>query len=162
MRVDIQIQFEGLEELLKAFERAASDSEIREVNRKIVDKVKPEAKAMMAGKIPRSGDLSLSGRWFGVKSHVSAHAADSVPVEETKNKGTGASAEVGWTAADNSDYFYMKFKNWGANAVTKPGRAPIVHAKLNFVEDTAEYAEERLRRTAEQEYQAFLDDTIGR
>ena len=62
--MDIQIQFEGLEELLKAFERAASDSEIREVNRKIVDMVKPEAKSVMAGKIPRSGNLSLSGRWF--------------------------------------------------------------------------------------------------
>lgn len=160
--MNIQIQFEGLEELLKAFERAASDGEIREVNRKIVDKVKPEAKNVMARKIPRSNDLLLSGRWFGVKSHVSAHAADSVPVEATKNRGTSASAEVGWTLKDHSDYFYMKFKNWGAQATTKPGRSPIVHEGMHFVEDTAEYAEEKLRRTAEQEYQAFLNDTIGR
>lgn len=159
--MQIEMDVSGMEDLLKAFERAASDDEIRAANRKIVDMVKPETQETMAKKIPRSRDLSKSGRWFGVKSQVSTHAADSVPAEKTKTRGTSASAEVGWKLSDHSDYFYMKFMNWGADSVTKDGRGAIHHPELHFVEQAGEYAEGRMQKVAEQEYKAFLDKTLG-
>ena len=37
----IEMEFEGLEELVKAFEKAAGDDEIKATNRKIVEKSEP-------------------------------------------------------------------------------------------------------------------------
>lgn len=52
----VEMEFQGLQELLKAFEDAASDAEIAEVNRKIVEKSEPVVKKIMSGKIPKSAD----------------------------------------------------------------------------------------------------------
>ena len=109
----VEMEFQGLQELLKAFEDAASDAEIAEVNRKIVEKGEPVVKKIMSGKIPKSADIKKSGRGFGTKSSVSTHAADSVPMGKPKVKGAGVSAEVGWDKSDNSEHFYVKFINWG-------------------------------------------------
>ena len=109
----IEMEFKGLEELVKAFEAAASESDIMAVNKKIVEKSKPVVKRIMSGKVPKSADISKSGRGFGTKSSVSAHAADSVPVGAVKVRDTVAAAEVGWEKSDTSEHFYVKFINWG-------------------------------------------------
>ena len=108
----IEMEFQGLQELVRAFEKAASDEEIKETNRRIVEKGEPIVKRIMSGKIPKSADISKSGRGFGSKSSVSAHAADSVPIGQVKVKNTGATAEVGWDKSDRSEHFYVKFINW--------------------------------------------------
>ena len=110
--MNVELEFEGLGDLVKAFEKAASDEEIKATNKKIVEKAQPVVQRIMSGKIPKSADISKSGRGFGSKSKVSAHAADSIPLEKMKYKGTSASAEVGWDKSDNSDHFYVKFINW--------------------------------------------------
>ena len=46
----VEMEFQGLQELLKAFEDAASDAEIAEVNRKIVEKSEPVVKKICPGK----------------------------------------------------------------------------------------------------------------
>ena len=64
----IEMEFQGLKELMKAFEDAASDEDIRAVNKKIVEQGEPVVKRIMSGKIPKSADIKLSGRgsqWFG-------------------------------------------------------------------------------------------------
>ena len=71
----IEMEFKGLEELVKAFEAAASDEDIKATNKKIVEKSEPVVKRIMSGKVPKSADISKSGRGFGTKSHVSAQAA---------------------------------------------------------------------------------------
>ena len=109
----IEMEFQGLQELMKAFEDAASDEDIRAVNKKIVEQGEPVVKRIMSGKIPKSADIKLSGRGFGSKSSVTSHAADSVPLGAVKVKDTGASANVGWEKSDNSEHFYVKFINWG-------------------------------------------------
>ena len=63
----IEMEFQGLKELMKAFEDAASDEDIRAVNKKIVEQGKPVVKRIMSGKIPKSADIKLSGRGFGSK-----------------------------------------------------------------------------------------------
>ena len=48
----IEMEFQGLKELMKAFEDAASDEDIRAVNKKIVEQGEPVVKPIMSGKIP--------------------------------------------------------------------------------------------------------------
>lgn len=147
----IEMKFEGLDELVKAFEKAASDDEIKATNRKIVEKSEPVIKRIMSGKIPKSADISKSGRGFGSKGHPSAHAADSVPIGKVKVKDTGASAEVGWDKGTKAEHFYVKFINWGT--IYQPPR--------EFIFATGREADDELQKIAEQEYQSFLDNTVG-
>lgn len=144
------MEFQGLQELVRAFEKAASDEEIKETNRRIVEKGEPIVKRIMSGKIPKSADISKSGRGFGSKSSVSAHAADSVPIGQVKIKNTGATAEVGWDKSDRSEHFYVKFINWGT--IYQPPR--------EFIYATGRDADAELQKIAEQEYQTFLDNTV--
>lgn len=146
----IDMEFQGLQELVKAFEKAASDDEIKEVNKRIVEKSEPIVKRIMSGKIPKSADVSKSGRGFGSKSSVTAHAADSVPVGKVKVKDTGATADVGWEKSDNSEHFYVKFINWGT----------IYRPPQEFIYATGREADGEIQRVAEQEYQSFLDNTV--
>lgn len=92
----IDMEFKGLEELVKAFESAASDEDIAQVNKTIAEKGEPVVQRIMSGKIPKSKDIKKSGRGFGSKSSVSAHAADEIPIGKVKVNGTGATADVGW------------------------------------------------------------------
>lgn len=147
----VEMEFKGLEELVKAFEKMASDDEIKEVNKSIVEKSEPIIKRIMSGKIPKSSDISKSGRGFGTKSQVSAHAADSIPIGKVKMKESGASAEIGWDKSDKSDHFYVKFINWGT--IYQPPR--------EFIYATGREADGELQKIAEQEYQNFLDQTVG-
>lgn len=148
----IEMEFKGLEELVKAFEKIASDEEIKATNRKIVEKSEPVVKQIMSGKIPKSADISKSGRGFGTKSKVSSHAADSVPIGKVKIKNTGASAEVGWDKSYRGDHFYVKFINWGT----------IYRPPQEFIYATGREADGKLQEIAEKEYQLFLDNTVGR
>lgn len=91
----IDMEFKGLEELVKAFESAASDEDIAQVNKTIAEKGEPVVQRIMSGKIPKSKDIKKSGRGFGSKSSVSAHAADEIPIGKVKVNGTGATADVG-------------------------------------------------------------------
>lgn len=148
--VRIEMEFQGLQELIKAFEAAASDEDVKAVNKRIVEKGQPVVKRIMSGKIPKSANMKLSGRGFGTKSHVSAHAADSVPVGKVKFKETGASADVGWAKSDNSEHFYVKFINWGT----------IYRPPQEFIYATGREADSELQKIAEREYQSYLDNTV--
>ena len=146
----IEMEFDGLEELVKAFEKAASDDAIKATNKKIVERAQPVVKRIMSGKVPKSADISKSGRGFGSKSSVSSHAADSVTVGKVSIKDTGASAEVGWDRSDKSEHFYVKFINWGT----------IYRPPQEFIYATGREADSELQKIAEQEYQSFLDSTV--
>ena len=84
-------------------------------------------------------------------SPVSAHAADSIPMEKVKLKETGAESNIGWTKADNSEHFYVKFINCGTKK-----RPP-----QEFIYETGREVDAQIQEIAEQEYQAYLDRTVG-
>lgn len=149
----VEMEFKGLEELVKAFEAAASDEEIKEVNKTIAEKSEPVVQRIMSGKMPKSADISKSGRGFGSKSSVSAHAADEIPMGKVKVKGTGATADVGWekNTQDEGGHFYVRFINWGT----------IYRPPQEFIYATGREADAELQRIAEQEYQSYLDRTVG-
>ena len=140
----IDMEFKGLEELVKAFESAASDEDIAQVNKTIAEKGEPVVQRIMSGKIPKSKDIKKSGRGFGSKSSVSAHAADEIPIGKVKVNGTGATADVGWekNTQDEGGHFYV--------------RPP-----QEFIYATGREADAELQKIAEQEYQAYLDRTVG-
>ena len=104
----------------------------------------------MARRIPRAADHKKSGSAWSKPS--GGPAADNVPQENPKKSGDGYAAKVGWTLDDNSEYFYMKFVNWGT--LKMPPR--------DFVEPTAQAVEPQLQKIAEEEYQAELDKRLGR
>ena len=148
----MQIQLDGLalQELVTALEAAEGDEARAAVDKRIVkrgaDIVKPE----MTRRIPRAADHKKSGSaWFKPSG---GPAADNVPKENPKKNGEGYAAKVGWELDDSSEYFYMKFVNWGT--LKMPPR--------DFVEPTADVVEPQLQRIAEEEYQAELDKRLGR
>lgn len=149
----IEMEFQGLQELMKAFEAAASDEDIKEVNKKIVTRGQPVVKRIMSGKMPKSADIKLSGRGFGTKSSVTAHAADEIPTGKVKVKNTGATADVGWekNTQDEGGHFYVRFINWGT----------IYRPPQEFIYATGREADEELKKIAEQEYQSYLDNTLN-
>lgn len=151
--MNVEMEFKGLEELVKAFEAAASDEEIKEVNKTIAEKAEPVVQRIMSGKMPKSADISKSGRGFGSKSSVSAHAADEIPMGKVKVKGTGATADVGWekNTQDEGGHFYVRFINWGT----------IYRPPQEFIYATGREADAELQKIAEQEYQNYLDRTVG-
>ncbi len=146
----IDMEFKGLQELMRAFENAASDDDVKKVNKEIIEESEPVVKRIMSGKIPKSADISKSGRGFGSKSSVSSHAADSVPIGAVKMKDTGATADVGWDKSDNSEHFYVKFINWGT----------IHRPPQEFIYETGRSADAEMQKIAEKKYQAYLDNTL--
>ena len=134
----IDMEFKGLEELVKAFESAASDEDIAQVNKTIAEKGEPVVQRIMSGKIPKSKDIKKSGRGFGSKSSVSAHAADEIPIGKVNTQ-------------DEGGHFYVRFINWGT----------IYRPPQEFIYATGREADAELQKIAEQEYQAYLDRTVG-
>ena len=147
----IEMEFQGLDELVKALERCATEKEIQTLNKNIVTQAQPFIKAEMSREMPKSRNQELSGRGFGSKSHPSGHAANAVPIEKVKVQGTRAEADVGWTKSDNSEHFYVKFINWGT--VDRPPQ--------EFIYKAGRAAEGKIQSIAEKEYQNFLDRTVG-
>lgn len=148
--MEINMEFQGLRELMKAFEAAASDEDIKQVNKQIVEKSTPVVKRIMSSKIPRSANIKLSGRGFGTKNPVTEHAADSIPIGKVKMNKSGASADVGWDKSYNGDHFYVKFINWGT----------IYRPPQEFIYATGREADAELQEIAEKEYQSYLDNTL--
>lgn len=144
----VGITFEGLEELTKACEDCASELELANVNRKIVERSSAVVKSAMQKRIPMSGDNSKSGK-NGVRP--GGHARPNVPVSAIKFDGAAASAEVGWKLSDNSEYFYMKFVNWGTTKM----------APREFIQSAIAEVEGQISEIARQEYEALLKTKIG-
>lgn len=68
----IDMEFKGLEELVKAFESAASDEDIAQVNKTIAEKGEPVVQRIMSGKIPKSKDIKKVGEG-SVQNHPCPH-----------------------------------------------------------------------------------------
>lgn len=149
----INLEFMGLEELMKGVEMAGDDSEIRELNKSIISQVQPHAVKAMESRMPRSKDISKSGRGWGTQRPVTAHAADSIPVQKVRaHNQTGARGSVGWeNIQDAGDYFYVKFINWGT----------LLQPPQEFVFSAGREVDGILKGIAEKEYQAFLLKKIG-
>lgn len=142
------VTFTGLEELLKACEDCASEAELGIVNRRIVERSANVVKEAMQKRIPVSADNSKSGK-KGVRP--GGHARPNVPVSSIKMTGAAASVEVGWKLSDASEYFYMKFVNWGTTKM----------APREFIQSAVAEVEDQIGEIARHEYEALLKAKIG-
>ncbi|MGL5086682.1 MAG: HK97-gp10 family putative phage morphogenesis protein, partial [Clostridium sp.] len=106
----MNIQFEGLDEIIKEVEGLANESELERVNYKILKECGKKAQDTVKSKMPVSKDASKSGR---KGSRTGQHSSSKVPLSGVKSKNGYQSILVGWDKADNSPYFYVKFTEWG-------------------------------------------------
>lgn len=144
----ITLDFSGIQDTMKQLEAVATDQEQREANKRIVNRSTPIVKQAMQGHVPVSSDNSKSGR---IGYRPGGHAKENVPISKITTRGTQAWADVGWTLGDSSEYFYMKFVEWGTWKM--PPR--------DFIEVAIRETEHQIAAIAEQEYKALLDRKLG-
>ena len=151
MKIDFDTA--GLDELIKKMNQVANNTERLEIDKKIVKKCGQYIKPVMQTEIPRSKDNSKSGRKLkggGSSRPTHGHAADNVPVSGARVKSGSAYVEVGWKLSDNSEYFYMKFINWGT---TKMPPNPIITRTIKKCENGCV-------QIASDEYQNFINTKL--
>ncbi|MEE0110815.1 MAG: HK97-gp10 family putative phage morphogenesis protein [Oscillospiraceae bacterium] len=144
----IKLDFSGIEETLKQLEDCATDKEQRAANKRVVERSQPIVKKAMQGHIPVSADNATSGK---IGYRPGGHAKENVPISKIRTSGTQAWAEVGWTLGDSSEYFYMKFVEWGTWKM--PPR--------DFIEVAIRETEYQIAAIAEQEYKALIARKLG-
>lgn len=145
-----EMEFEGLQELQKGIDALANSRELGEINKRIVEECSKITKNKASSNIHRSKDHRRSGR-AGIRTP--GHAADNVPVSKVKKiSNVDYECNVGWEKADNSEYFYMKFEEWGVSG----GEAHAPFLK------TVQSLNKEYSKIAEKEYQKFLDKNIGK
>lgn len=107
----IIMEFEGLQDLIKACEKVASEEEINAVTKKALKKIIPIAEVESKRNYPRSDNPEKSGR---AGSRTGQHSADNIPSKIKKQNGNYV-AIVGWDKGDTSPYFYNKFLEFGTS-----------------------------------------------
>lgn len=144
----IALDFSGLEELMKNLEDCATDTELKAANKRIVNRSTPIVKEAMQKRIPVSANNAKSGK---AGYRPGGHAKNNVPISRISTRGTQAWAEVGWTLGDSSEYFYMKFVEWGTWKM--PPR--------DFIEIAIKETEDQIAAIAKDEYEALLALKLG-
>jgi HK97 gp10 family phage protein len=110
--MSIEMEFEGLDDLIKTFESLASETEVDTANKKILKECGDLAYQTVQPLIHKSEDNSKSGR---KGSRPQGHASDNVPKPKFRRKGGRQYIVVGWEKSDNSPYYYMKMEEWGTS-----------------------------------------------
>lgn len=152
--MEISFDTANLDELIKTMNQIANNPERLEVDKKIVKRCGDYTKPVMQKEIPRSRDNSKSGRRLkggGTSRPQHGHAADNIPMSRPTIKDGAAKVEIGWKLSDNSEYFYMKFVNWGT--ASRPPNPFITRAVKKSENEYVEIATE--------EYQDFIKTKMG-
>lgn len=142
------LDFSGLQEQLKALEELTSEKEMKAANKRVVERSTPIVKKAMQKHIPVSANNEKSGK-EGYRP--GGHAKENVPISKITTRGTQAWAEVGWDLGDASEYFYMKFVEWGTWKM--PPR--------DFIEAAIRETEIQIVAIAKKEYEALLKTKLG-
>mgnify|MGYP004515938937 FL=1 len=145
----MDFEFVGLNELIQKMEECADLSQQIAVDTKIINQAKSIVHETMKSMINRSKDHSKSGKKSSRPKH--GHAADNIPISAIKSNGTYVYCDVGWHLSDNSEYFYMKFINWGTFRIMP----------ADFTGKTKNKIESQLASIAQKEYQSFLNQKLG-
>ncbi|MCQ4699085.1 HK97 gp10 family phage protein [Paeniclostridium sordellii] len=110
--MSIEMEFEGLDELIKTVELLASEAEVDTSNKKILKECGELAYSTVKPLIHKSKDNSKSGR---KGRRPQGHASDNVPPPKFRTKKGEKYIVVGWEKSDNSNYYYMKMEEWGTS-----------------------------------------------
>ncbi|CEN29827.1 HK97-gp10 family putative phage morphogenesis protein [Paraclostridium sordellii] len=110
--MSIEMEFEGLDELIKRVESLATETQVESINKKILKECGELAYSTVKPLIHESDNNSNSGRRG---SRPSGHARDNVPKPKLRKKGGRVYVVVGWEKSDKSPYYYMKMEEWGTS-----------------------------------------------
>lgn len=143
-----EIEFEGLDELIKTFDKLSTEEENEDVQKAMLKECGDLAKRTVIPLIHRSEDNSKSGR---KGSRPPGHAADNIPNPKIKKKKSGLQCIVGWEKTDTSPFFYMKMEEWGSS------KRPPHHAfgKVNKI------LKDKYDKIALKKYDEFVRKKLG-
>lgn len=137
------VKFEGLDDLIKEFEKVSSESEIDKANVSIIKKCAKVVEKNLKPRVHRSKNVMNSGI-KGMKTFE--HAADNIEVSKVKNTRGVKFITVGWDKSKNSPYSYMQWEEWG-NTTREP------HAMLY---PTIEASQSEMNEIAKKEYENLI------
>lgn len=107
-----EIEFEGLDELIKTCESLATENQLENTDKKVLKECGDLAYETVKPLIHKSKDNSKSGR---KGSRPNGHALDNIPKPKISKKKGKLQCIVGWEKSDNTPYFYMKMEEWGTS-----------------------------------------------
>ena len=107
-----EIEFEGLDELIKTGESLATENQLENTDKKVLKECGDLAYETVKPLIHKSKDNSKSGR---KGSRPNGHALDNIPKPKISKKKGKLQCIVGWEKSDNTPYFYMKMEEWGTS-----------------------------------------------
>lgn len=107
-----EIEFEGLDELIKTCESLATENQLENTNKKVLKECGDLAYETVKPLIHKSKDNSKSGR---KGSRPNGHALDNIPKPKISKKKGKLQCIVVWEKSDNTPYFYMKMEEWGTS-----------------------------------------------
>ena len=110
--MSIEMEFEGLDELIKIVDSLATETQVESINKKILKECGELAYSTVKPLIHESDNNSTSGR---SGSRPNGHARDNVPKPKLRKKGGRTYVVVGWEKSDKSPYYYMKMEEWGTS-----------------------------------------------
>lgn len=112
-----EIKFEGLDDLIKTFEKLGTEKENEDVEKSILKECGDLAYKVVQPLIHKSKDNSKSGPQHKGSPRLvpPGHAANNVPKPRIKKKNGRQYVIVGWEKGDNSEFFYMKMEEWGTS-----------------------------------------------
>lgn len=115
--MSIEMEFEGLDELIKTAESLATEEQVEGTNKKILKQCGDLAYDTAKKLVHRSKDNSKSGPQHKGSPRLvpPGHAQDNIPKPKIKKKKNTVYVIVGWEKTDNSPYFYMKMEEWGTS-----------------------------------------------
>ncbi|GAA0066587.1 MAG: hypothetical protein E6748_09320 [Clostridium perfringens] len=107
-----EIEFEGLDELIKTCESSATENQLENTDKKVLKECGDLAYETVKPLIHKSKDNSKSGR---KGSRPNGHALDNISKPKISKKKGKLQCIVGWEKSDNTPYFYMKMEEWGTS-----------------------------------------------
>jgi HK97 gp10 family phage protein len=142
--MSIEMEFDGLDKIIDSLKELSSEAEMDVINTAILKEQSEIARNIIKSKLPKSKDVSKSGR---KGSRTGKHYKDNVPISKVRKTKNGyLYMVVGIEKGDNSPYFYSKFLEWGTSKM-KP--RPI------FAQ-TSETIQKNLDKKALKEYEKIL------
>lgn len=126
----ITIEVTGLKELIKECEKLATPKELEEADKRALKRIGKSAKNDLLKVMPKSKDVSKSGR---KGSRTYSHSADNIPIKIKKENGK-LTVMIGWDKGDNSPYFYTKFIEFGTSKMP-----PLAPFKKIFIRQRKEW-----------------------
>lgn len=145
--MQIDMNFDSFDKILKEVEKLATSTEIDEVAEKIVNEEAEIAKNEVSNRFPKSKDNKKSGK-RGYRP--SGHFKDNVPKSKIKKKEDFIYIVIG-EENDDGEYFYTKFPEWGTSKI-KPA---LVFAKVR------EQIQKELEEKGIEEYSKLLQEKLG-